>query len=205
MEGIKQILQQRPIGILDDHKSVKSAVMIPLMEREGKINILFEVRSHKLKGQPGEICFPGGHSEKGDHSPEATALRETAEELGLRPDNITILGGLDILITPFHVQLYPYVGVIEKGSIIKPQQDEVEEIFFVPLDYLLQAKPTVSYTKVEMYPVPDFPTHLLPNGKDYNWRKSDYPVYFYPYQNYIIWGMTARILHHFLEVIMNTS
>jgi len=194
-------LEKRQSGILDDLKGTKSAVMLPLVEHEGKLSVLFEVRSYQLKGQPGEICFPGGHMEAQDATPLAAAVRETVEELGLSPKDITVLGDLDVLVTPFRVMLYPYVGYIKDGTVLMPQQDEVAEVFFVPLDYLCQAEPTVSYTNVSMAPAPDFPTHLLPNGKDYNWRGGNYPVYFYTYENYIIWGLTARILHHFLEVI----
>jgi len=201
MYRIKQLLQHRPVGILDDLDSVKSAVMLPLIEHQGKLSLLFEVRSYQLKGQPGEICFPGGHMEKQDASPQDAAVRETSEELGIRPEDIEVLGGLDVLVTPFRLFLYPYVGCIRNNVPLNPPKEEVAEIFFVPLDYLCQTKPTISYTKVEMSPVRDFPTHLLPNGKDYNWRSGRYPVYFYTYDQYIIWGLTARILHHFLKVI----
>lgn len=201
MQQIREILQDRQTGILDDLNSIKSAVMLPLMEHQGKLSIVFEIRSYELNHQPGEICFPGGHQEAKDEGPQATAIRETSEELGINPTEITILGDLDVLVTPFRFILYPFVGFINKNVILKPQQEEVAEVFFVPLNYLLRAEPTISYTNVQMSPVPDFPLHLLPNGKDYNWRDGSYPVYFYTYDKYIIWGLTARILYHFLQLI----
>lgn len=201
MERISKILANRKADILNDIESTRAAVLLPLMEHQGKLAVLFEVRSHKLLGQPGEICFPGGHMEEQDANPCKTAIRETSEELGINPEEISVIGALDILVPPFNLILYPYVGKIESTSILKPANDEVAEIFFVPLDYLCQAEPTVSYTSLETIPIPDFPTHLLPNGKSYNWRRGLYPVYFYCYEKYVIWGLTARILHHFLTLI----
>lgn len=201
MEQISQVMQNRKVDILDDMNSYKAAVLLPLIEHQGQLSILFEVRSETLEGQPGEICFPGGHMEKQDPTPRDTAIRETAEELGVKSADITVLGPLDILVQPSNLIIYPYVGRINPGTHLMPQEDEVAEIFYVPLDYLRQAEPTISYTKMEMSPLPDFPFHLLPNGKDYDWRQGLYPVYFYIYERYIIWGLTARILAHFLTLI----
>lgn len=205
MQRIRDIMQHRQAGILDDLNSIHSAVMLPLLERDGRLFILFEVRSYELKGQPGEICFPGGHIETGDESPKAAAIRETAEELGLKPSDITVLGSLDILVTSAPQIIHPYVAYISPGAVLKPQLEEVAEIFCVPLDYFRQTEPIISFMEMHMTPAPHFPVHLLPNGKDYNWRSGKYPVYFYTYDKYIIWGITARILYHFLKIIKDSE
>jgi len=205
MQQIRDLLQNRQVGILDDLNNKRSAVMLPLIEHQGQLCIVFEVRSHQLRKQPGEICFPGGRIEAKDENPRATAIRETSEELGIEPANIVVLGDLDVLVTPFHLFLYSVVGYIDKDAILKPQQEEVAEVFFVPLDYLLKTEPTISSTKVQVSPIEDFPIHLLPNGKDYNWQNGSYPVYFYSYDKYIIWGLTARILYHFLQIIKGAT
>ncbi len=199
---IRERLHNRKAGILDDMNALRAAILLPLIEKDGQLHVLFEVRSQQLKGQPGEICFPGGHIEGQDQYPCNTAIRETAEELGIQQDDITVLGPLDVLVTPFNMIIYSFVGRINNEAMLQPQEREVAELFCVPLDYLREAKPTISFTSLQITPIPSFPTHLLPNGKDYNWHRGRYPVYFYTYGKYIIWGITARILHHFLQIIM---
>ena len=201
MQELKNKIRNREAGILDDQGLFEHAVLIPLISYNNKISLLFEVRSHHLKGQPGEICFPGGHTEKKDGSPKETALRETGEELGIDKSDIEVWGPLDILITPHQLKIHPFVGYIRDDKKIAPDPSEVKEVFFAPLEFFLNVKPVVCLVNVVLQPESDFPFHLVPNGKDYDWKKGQYPVYFYHYGNYLIWGLTARILHHFIEVI----
>lgn len=201
MENIIKTLQGRKAGFLDDEKVVKSAVILPLMEDKTGLSILFETRSHNLKGQPGEICFPGGHVEDDDKNLQETALRETSEELGIDRSQIEIICPLDILVSPFQLVLYPYLGYIKKNTVLKPVSAEVAELFCVPLDYLLKTKPIISKAGIKVTPARDFPYHLVDKGENYNWRAGSYPIYFYIYEERIIWGLTARILHHFLSLI----
>lgn len=201
MQNIKNKLLRRKTGILDDQGLLAHAVLIPLISADGGPSVLFEVRSHSLKEQPGEICFPGGHCEDGDGSPRDTALRETCEELRINRSDLDVWGPLDVLITPHQLVIHPYVGLILEKEKIKPDPTEVEEVFVVPLQFFLETKPVIRLVDVVMQPGADFPYHLIPNGRDYNWRRGQYPVYFYHYENYLIWGLTARILYHFIEVI----
>jgi 8-oxo-dGTP pyrophosphatase MutT (NUDIX family) len=193
-------LEHRQANILDHQTAIKSAVMLPLIIHKGQPSLLFEVRSQDLKGQPGEICFPGGHIEPGDASPQEAALRETCEELGIKKEALGVWGPLDVLVTPFQLILYPFVCEIKAGTQIIPNS-EVDHVFYVPLNFLLKTKPLIHQMEVKVIPEENFPFQLIQNGKDYNWRTGHYPVYFYLYENYIIWGLTARILAHFLEVI----
>lgn len=200
MQEIREKLQNRPWKILDDQGLSRSAVLLPLIEEGKGYSILFEKRARTLKGQPGEICFPGGHIEADDPNPEKAARRETCEELGVKEDDIQILGHLDFLATPHQQLLFSYVGLLKKEALLFPSPAEVEEVFTVPLDFLRKAKPLVHQVKINLTPPEDFPFELIPDGQNYRWRKGSYPVYFYIYKNHIIWGLTARILHHFLEV-----
>jgi len=199
-EIINKIRNREP-GILDKQVLLEHAVLIPLVLYNNKLSILFEVRSHCLNGQPGEICFPGGHAEKNDGSPQDTALRETGEELGVDRSDIDIWGPLDILITPHQLKIHSFVGFIKDVKKINPDRSEVEEVFYVPLEFFLNTTPAVSRVNVVLQPEADFPFHLIPNGRDYYWRRGQYPVYFYHYENYLIWGLTARMLHHFIDLI----
>jgi 8-oxo-dGTP pyrophosphatase MutT (NUDIX family) len=163
--------------------------------------ILFEKRSAQLKHQPGEICFPGGGIKSTDRGTGVAAVRETCEELGLESEDLELIAPLDILVTPFNAVIYPYVGYIKDFIKIIPNKDEVEEVFYVPVKYLLDYKPLYNNMAFKIDISADLPYHLIPQGRDYQFREVNYPVYFYIWQNWVIWGMTARILNHFLQLI----
>jgi len=201
IETIAKALQRRKPGLLNDLGCSEYAVLLPLLKREEELSLLFEVRSQNLKGQPGEVCFPGGQKEPGDKTPRDTALREAAEELGIKKASIKTLGALDVLWTHHQLKIHPYVAVIGDEIELHPDPAEVEEVFYVPLIRLLEMQPLVKKVRLRMDLGTDFPYHLVPGGKDYPWRTGEYPVYFYEYEKYVIWGLTARILHHFLDLI----
>lgn len=192
-------LNDRGQHIIGHETALKSAVLVPLFYKEGEWHILFEVRSHVLKRQPGEICFPGGRVEEQDENNAQTALRETCEELQISKDQVQLLGPLDMLIQSQYSFVYPFVGVIAEGAKITPNS-EVEEVFTVPLSWLIHHEPELHHLEFQVKSDQDFPFDLIPNGKQYNWRRNKVPEYFYIYNERIIWGLTARILRHFLQV-----
>lgn len=174
------------------------SILISLIEVENSIHLLFEQRSNNLTRQPGEISFPGGKLEPGETS-EYAALRETCEELNLGSDFVEIIGPSDYLVTPFNDIIYSFVGFVKVDlKEIKPNV-EVESIFTVPLEYFLIHEPL----KYEAYIIheinDDFPYELIPKGKEYEWRIGKYPIYFYVYENHIIWGITARFTYEFVK------
>ena len=179
----------------------QSAVLVPLIHVEQDLHMLLQVRSEHINSQPGEISFPGGNTEYGE-TPKETAIRETEEELGLTRDRFQVFGELDYLVTPFNLLIVPYVGYLDIGlSELRPNPDEVKEVFTIPLSFLQLTSPDVYSVKVAASPEKDFPYHLIPEGRDYKFRTGHYPSYFYKYQNYVIWGFTARILKHFIDLI----
>lgn len=193
-------LKGRTPQILGHERFFKSAVLLPLVEYQGEECVLFEERSRFLVRQPGEICFPGGRIEKTDTTSEAAAVRETCEELGLTPEDIEVIAPLDILVAPFNSVIYPFLCRIEDHDRIHPNH-EVESLLYVPLQYLLAAEPIFNYISVKLTPSEDFPYELIPNGTQYDWKSGIYPEYFYKWQGYVIWGLTARILRHFLDLV----
>ncbi|KJS84956.1 MAG: hypothetical protein JM58_09290 [Peptococcaceae bacterium BICA1-8] len=197
-------IKNRRAKIIDQEKYRKSAVLVPLVNYQDEECLLFEVRSQKLNIQPGEICFPGGGVEPRDKNEEETAVRETCEELGLSTSDIEVIGPLDILITPFQFMITPFIARLDDYKKITLNKSEVESVFYVPVDFFLNNPPETYLTKVTISPRPDFPAHLLPNGKTYNWRAGSYPVHFYQYQGHTIWGITARIIENFIEIIKQT-
>ncbi|MDN5341833.1 MULTISPECIES: NUDIX hydrolase [Oceanotoga] len=188
--------QSKHLGIKN-----KYAVLIPLIEINEQLHIIYEIRSKKLKTQPGEVSFPGGKIEKGESPLEAT-IRETQEELLIKKEDIRIISEGDILISPYNFLLYSYIGIIEKDlRDINPSKDEVDHIFTVPIDYFINEKPQKYIINIDTNTEKNFPYHLIPEGEKYNWRKGIYPVYFYKYKNYIIWGMTARFTKEMIKRI----
>ncbi len=177
------------------------AVLIPLIENNGALEVIYELRS-KLIPQPGEISFPGGELEEGEAYSEA-AVRETMEELNLKRENIDLIGELNYLISYAGIAIRCFVAYIKgvKLEDIKPNKDEVDHIFSVPLDFLLTNEPDKYYLDLETIINEEFPYNLIPNGKGYNWKVGRHTVMFYFYKDYIIWGFTARMTKEFINKI----
>ncbi len=194
-------LKDRKSKVLGHEKFFESAVLLPLVQYDGETCVLFEERSLSLKKQPGEICFPGGRIESSDDDEVQAAVRETCEELGLGREDIEVIAPLDVMLTPFNVVIHPFLCEIKDYARINPNRDEVESVLCVPISYLLENEPITNYVMVKMVPPPDYPYELIPNGKDYPFRDGAYAQYFYLWNNHVIWGLTARILTHFLDLV----
>ncbi|SPF54012.1 NUDIX hydrolase [Candidatus Desulfosporosinus infrequens] len=185
-------------GSYDDY--FNAAVLVPLIWDHDQLAVLFEVRSTHLSCQPGEVCFPGGRIEKTDESTIAAAVRETTEELGVEAEKITVLGELQEVISSIGVRLYPCVGYISDSTQLHPNSDEVAELFTVPLNFLLDAKPIIGSMERCTRPLADFPFDLLPDCSP-DWKnRRNYQVLFYKYEQHVIWGLTAQVLHNFLDI-----
>jgi coenzyme A diphosphatase NUDT7 len=182
---------------------VSFAVLVPLIEIDGELNIIYEVRSNSIT-QPGEISFPGGRIEEGE-SPQEAAIRETSEELLLNKANIEIIRELNYASSKSGVFVFTFLGLIKDLDPyeIGYNTDEVSEVFFVPLSFFLDNKPEKYYMNYYPKADKDFPYHMVNNGEDYNWESIRYPVYFYKYYNYIIWGLTAKITYSFIKALTN--
>lgn len=194
-------LKNHTPAILDNEKFGKYAVLIPLVEKEDGIHLLFEVRSEKLRRQPGDICFPGGKIDAKDKTKQDAAIRETTEEIGISNHDITEIHPVDYFVSPFGMVIYPYAGFITKMDNIKLSEEEVAEIFTVPLAFFLETKPDVHQVSLRVEPAADFPMELIPGGEEYDWRPLKMDEYFYLYEDKVIWGLTAKIISHFIEVI----
>lgn len=200
--GIKNIFDNREARILNEYRFF--SVLVPLVSVDNKANILFEVRSGNLKMQPNEICFPGGKVEENE-SPRDCAIRETSEELNIPLEKVDIITELDHIITYSNFTLYCYLGQLEYCDISLRQFNrcEVEDIFLVPFDFFIDSEPL--YYEVEILPKinDDFPFHLIPDGKNYNWRKGMNQIYIYQYEDRVIWGLTAKIINNMVKIIKN--
>lgn len=158
----------------------ESAVLVPLLLREGAPHVLFTKRPTTLRHHAGQYSFPGGSRDPEDATALHTALRETREELGIDVSGVRVLGALDEVPTLTEFRIQPFVGVIPQGTEYRPNPDEVELIVEVPLTALLEP----SIHRAERRSV----------------RGVEYDVDFYTYGPHVIWGATGRILRDLLRL-----
>ncbi|MBW8347866.1 CoA pyrophosphatase [Bacillus sp. IITD106] len=202
LDKLKEQLNQNKSLFIGEETAFRSAVLIPLVQVENEWHVLFEVRSSNMRNQPGDICFPGGKIDATDESPLAAALRETYEELGVDTQKVTILGQLSPFIAFPSFVIYPFIGIIDYDQIIHSyNKEEVAEVFTVPVNWLLDYEPYMHLVSLEPIPSTDFPFEKIMNGAGYQWRSRSMEEWFFDYEKYTIWGFTARILKHFIEVI----
>ena len=182
IEKLEGTLKGRVPGLMDARRSY--AVLVPLVEREGELHLLYEVRAKTLRRQPGEVCFPGGLMEPGE-TPEECALRETWEELAIPPDGVKLLGRLDF--------------IAHRAGMV-PSPAEVEEVFFVPLSHLLNTAPIEYEYQLIPTPAENFPYELIGIPRNYKWQYGMENVPVYPWQGRAIWGLTGRITRNLVQI-----
>ena len=196
---IKEKLNSRDVGTVMKHRYY--SVLIPLIELEGEIYVLFEQRATKLKksAQPGDICFPGGRIEKGESKLEC-ALREANEEVGIDPSDVKMLGEFDTVIGYSGYSIFTFCGEISEEAYrnLKICEAEVEDTFIVPLQFFMDNEPYV-FTADIAEDVTDFPYELYGVSRDYYWGKSSVEMPLYKYEDRNIWGITARIIRKFAQ------
>lgn len=176
------------------------AVLVPLVEREGELFLLYEVRASSLRRQPGEVCFPGGRVEPGER-PRDCALRETWEELGLPPEAVRVIAPLDFLHHRSGFVMYPFLAQVDSEAEIVPSPAEVDHTFLVPLSWLRSHPPTEYRYDLIPAPPADFPYHLAGIPESYAWQKGVESCLIYPWPERAIWGLTARITRRLVELL----
>lgn len=199
---ITKTLLGRTPTILGNEQFIKFAVLLPLVEVNNEVHILFEVRSLTMRRQPGEVCFPGGRIEK-EEDPQKAAVRETSEELGIHESEIVDVFPLDYMVSAFGTIIYPFVGIISDPSKIIPNEAEVGEVFTVPLSFFKKNQPDSYKINFQVQPEDGFPFDLIIGGENYNWQTRKMDEYFYRANGKVIWGLTARVLTHFIELMEN--
>lgn len=207
-EHIRQNLLTRTPKILGQDTYSQYVILLPLIEINGEIHILFEVRAFHLRRQPGEVCFPGGKVDANDTSFMSAAIRETEEELHVSSEIIQDVFPLDYIVSPQQSIFHLFAGTLAtEFPSIKPNKEEVAEIFTVPLAFFQNTEPKRYKVQLIPQPVDDFPLDLIPGGQKYKWRFQGIEELFYIYKGRVIWGLTAKIVHHFIELIkeMNFS
>ena len=151
-----------------------ASVLVPIVARPAGLTVLMTRRTAHLRDHSGQIAFPGGRAEPHDPSPEATALRETREEVGLDPARVELLGRLSDYNTRTGYRVTPVIGAVMPPFDLRPDAREVDEVFEVPLSFLLD------------------PRNHHRHAREFQGRT----VHFFaiPYAEYYIWGATAGML-----------
>jgi 8-oxo-dGTP pyrophosphatase MutT (NUDIX family) len=179
---VKQFLARRQIQYIVDPGRQRSAVLIPIYRKQGQYYILLTKRTQEVKNHRGQISFPGGAYQEEDGTLLNTALRESYEEIGLRADDVDILGEMDDFLTQVsNYIISPFVAVIPWPYEFKLNSREIEELIEVPISALLEQGRRRLETRVI-------------GGEEVT-------SFFYWYQGRVIWGATARILSQLLDII----
>jgi 8-oxo-dGTP pyrophosphatase MutT (NUDIX family) len=159
-----------------------AAVLVVIFSKGGRDHLLFTRRTEHLPHHRGEISFLGGGQDPEDQDLLVTALRESDEELGIRPDAVTVFGQLDDVISIHGYRVTPYVGEIPHPYPYRVNRDEIETVLELPLD---------AFFDPEIYRV-----------EDWSWQGRIHPVRFYSVGGEEVWGMTAEIVHQFLTLLL---
>ena len=175
---IRGFLSQRQRKAITSSSLVPAAVLVPLFEHNGKHHLLFTKRTSHVEHHKGQISFPGGTFDPTDNCLLSTALRECYEEIGLRGEDVEVLGELDDITTKSNFVVTPFVGCIPYPYPFRLLEEEVERLLLVPLPALLGRRSRVIAGALG----------ILGMGG------------YYQYQGDVIWGATARILRQFLEL-----
>ena len=180
-EVIRKALSRRTTLSVDDPSLTPAAVLLVIYAKDGEYCVLLNKRSEEVEYHKGEISFPGGARDPEDNDFLDTALRETEEEMGIDRKDVTILGELDEVVTNsrFHVKVF--VGSITYPYKFKPSAVEIAEVLEVPIHSLNDPSNLRVETRWE-------------NGTPLSTRS-------YAFKEHLIFGVTARILQQFLEVL----
>lgn len=158
-----------------------AAVLLGLVARADGPHVILTQRTAHLKDHAGQISLPGGRLEPSDDGPAGAALREAFEEVGLEPERVELLGGLRHYDTITGFRIHPVVGWIEPPVAFTHEPFEVEEVFELPLRFVLD-------------PANQRRDSYVRNGE----RRHFYVL---PYRDRYIWGATAGILVNFARLL----
>ena len=180
LERIRKNLAAKPKQTSVSGNLTPAAVLLPLLLKDDELQVLFTKRTQTVKAHKGQVSFPGGVRDPDDNSLLNTALREVQEEIGLRPEDVEILGALDPITTvTTGFLVYTFVGLIPFPYPFRLDGREVAEILIVPFHFLAND------------------AHW--SSRFYQASNQAFQAYFVTYDHYRIWGATARILKIFFE------
>jgi 8-oxo-dGTP pyrophosphatase MutT (NUDIX family) len=162
-----------------------AAVLVPLVQRPSGLHVLLTQRTDHLHDHAGQISFPGGRTEPEDGSPEATALREAEEEVGLAHEHVQVIGRMPVYTTVTNFVVTPVVALVEPHFTLNLDTFEVAEAFEVPLAFLMNP----ANHRRHAVPIEGGERHFLSMPWQGQGPSSEAREYF-------IWGATAAMLRN---------
>ena len=164
-----------------------AAVLVPIVQHRLRPTVLLKRRTAHLRRHSGQVAFPGGRQDEQDGSPLAAALREVHEEVGIESSRIEVIGTMPEYVTGTGFRVTPVVGLLEPGFDLKPDPNEVADVFEVPLEFLMnpqhhQRRRILSDDGERLF-------FAMP------WRSPDTDV------EYFIWGATAAMLRNLYRML----
>ncbi|MBN2495318.1 MAG: CoA pyrophosphatase [Deltaproteobacteria bacterium] len=181
LERVRQILADRQRRTLPLEGLVPAAVLVPFVERRDGLRLLMEQRTQSVDEHKGQVSFPGGVVDEGDADAVATALRESWEEVGLRPEDVEVLGLLDDTRTVTGYRITPVVGQVRDAYPFRLSEREVARLLFAPWEMFMQRQ------------------GLQREVLDFDGQRLEVDTY--PFEGTHIWGATARIIRGLVDLI----
>jgi len=169
------------IALREGTAVTEAAVLVPLVNRPAGVQVLLTQRTEHLRDHGGQVSFPGGRVEPDDLHREATALRETTEEIGLPANRVTLLGRLPDYEIPSGFRITPVIGWVEPPFTLQPDAFEVADIFEAPLAHFLDA---ANYQR-----------------REYHFRGRHRHYLAIPWEGRYIWGATAGMLYSLCRML----
>lgn len=168
-------------GYVPEGPLVEAAVLVPIVLREPEPTVLLTQRTAHLRDHAGQVSFPGGRREPHDITPEAAALREAQEEIGLDPTHVELVGRLPLYLTVTGFLVTPVVGLVRPPFDLALDAFEVAEVFEPPLGFLMDAA----------------------NHQRHDVEFAGAPRHYWsmPWAGYNIWGATAGMLLSLHELL----
>ncbi len=177
----RRVIGDLPPDYLPKQPWRPAAVLLPLVIHAKEPTVLLTRRTERLQDHAGQVSFPGGGREARDAGPVATALRETWEEIGLKPEQVEVAGYLRGYLTISGYTVTPVVGLVQPGFDLRLDALEVAQVFEVPLAFLAD------------------PANREVQTRELGGQKVGF--YQYHYRDQLIWGATAAMLVNFLETL----
>ena len=200
-------MNNHPPHYINDDEYFQSSVLIAFAFQNNEYSLVLEQRSAHIS-QAGEVCFPGGRFDQAlDPSTKDTAIRETCEELGVRPHEIHGVNYWGTYIAPTHTLIDVYIGMLKVDDVynLPINKDEVEKLLIIPFSYFIDHPPLLY--EIDGWSSPYrgdkakesatiFPTKELGLPTRYHapWKGKPRKVYVYPTDDIPIWGITAYII-----------
>jgi 8-oxo-dGTP pyrophosphatase MutT (NUDIX family) len=183
LDRVNSALSEYTPRHLGHPEAAPAAVLLLICDRGGEPHVIFTERTNHVEHHKGQMSFPGGASDDCDDSLIATALRETYEEIGVKPDHVTVLGQLDEMITISNFRVTPFVGLLsgQEDYDFIVNDHEVATVVQVPLAFLMEEQ------------------NMELEVRQHQGREVLVPAF--SYNGHRIWGATARMLHQFIELL----